>query len=104
VIGNDESGYDTCLGGIQCEDGHALAFVALGASISVGVLAGRRGWQAARLSLSVLILLMLFAMLDELAQGWTGRDASVDDWLADVSGALLGIVAGSQLARLLVQK
>jgi VanZ family protein len=43
-------------------------------------------------------------MLDELAQGWTGRDASVDDWLADVSGALLGIVAGSQLARLLVQK
>jgi hypothetical protein len=103
VIGS-ESGYDACVGGIPCEDGHAFAFIALGASLSLGVLAGSRGWRAALRAAAALALIMLFATADEVAQHWAGRDASLDDWLADVSGALLGIVMGSQLARLLVQR
>jgi hypothetical protein len=99
-----EAGYDTCLGGIDCEDGHALAFAALGVSLSAQVMAGRRGVRALAAAVRTLLLLAVFAMLDELAQDWMGRDASIADWLADVAGAFLGVVIGSELARFLVQE
>jgi hypothetical protein len=102
LIGDDR-GYDTCIGGIDCQDGHALAFIALGTSLGVQVLAGRRGRGALVRAVAVLLLLGVFAAVDELAQGWTGRDASFDDWLADASGALLGLVLGSEIARYLAQ-
>lgn len=102
LIGS-ESRYDTCLGGIDCQDGHALAFMALGASLAVLVLAGRRGLRRFAGGAVVLLILVGFAALDELAQGWMGRQPSFDDWLADVSGAVLGLVLGSELARFLVQ-
>jgi hypothetical protein len=99
-----EAGYDTCLGGIDCEDGHALAFAALGVSISTQMIAGRRGARALAAAARALLLLAAFAMASELAQGWSGRDASVEDWLADMAGAFLGVVVGSELARFLVQE
>jgi hypothetical protein len=102
-IGSETDSYDTCLGGIDCQDGHALAFMALGGSLAVLVLAGRRGLSALLGAVCVLVVLGAFAAFDESAQSWTGRDASVDDWLADMSGAVLGVVIGFEVARFLVQ-
>lgn len=99
LIGGSD-GYDTCLGGLSCQDGHALAFIALGISLTMQVLTGRRGTRVVLLAAGVLLLLVLFATADELAQRWAGRNASLDDWLADVSGGVLGMVIGGQLARL----
>ena len=103
-IGSESDSYDTCLGGINCQDGHALAFMALGGSFAVLVLAGRRGLSALLGAVCVLVLLGAFAAFDETAQGWAGRDPSFDDWLADMSGALLGVVIGFEVARFLVQE
>jgi len=99
-----ETGYDSCVGGISCEDGHALAFIALATSLTVQVLAGKRGARLLAGAIGVLILLAAFATGDELVQRWIGRDASIDDWLADVSGAVLGTVLGAQIARVLAQE
>lgn len=99
-----EASYDTCIGGISCQDGHMLAFMALGGSFAILVLTGRRGLRALIGALCVLAAVGAFAGLDEAAQGWTGRDASFDDWLADISGAALGVVVGFEVARFLVQE
>ncbi len=103
LIGGEAS-YDTCIGGISCQDGHALAFMALGGSFAVLVLTGRRGLSALLGAVCVLVALGAFAGLDEAAQGWAGRDSSSDDWLADMSGAVLGVVLGFEVARFLVQE
>ncbi len=42
-----------------------------------------------------------FGALDELHQNWIpGRDASVADWIADISGALVGLAVAPTLLRL----
>jgi VanZ family protein len=42
-----------------------------------------------------------FGALDELHQNWIpGRDASVADWIADFSGALVGLAVAPTLLRL----
>jgi len=68
---------------------HASLFAAL-------ALTGR--W--AGVSRVVLIpVLVLYGAGSEVIQGFIGRDAAVGDWLADVVGVLLGLVAWHWLAR-----
>jgi hypothetical protein len=43
--------------------------------------------------------LVLYAATSEVVQGWIGRDAAVGDWLADVVGVLLGLLAWEWFAR-----
>ena len=38
-------------------------------------------------------VLVLYAAASEVIQGLIGRDAAVGDWLADVVGVLLGLLA-----------
>ena len=44
-------------------------------------------------------LLVLYAAGSEVLQGLVGRDAAVGDWVADVVGLLLGLLAWQSLAR-----
>ena len=43
--------------------------------------------------------LVLYAAGSEVIQGLIGRDAAVGDWLADVLGVLIGLVAWQWIAR-----
>ena len=44
-------------------------------------------------------VLVLYGAVSEVIQGMIGRDAAVGDWLADVVGLLLGLLAWQWLAR-----
>jgi hypothetical protein len=43
--------------------------------------------------------LVLYAAVSEVLQGMIGRDAAVGDWVADVVGLLLGLLAWEWFAR-----
>jgi len=56
-------------------------------------------------TLAVLVIAFVgiatFGAVDELHQNWIpGRDASVADWIADISGAFVGLVVAPTLLRL----
>ncbi|MFN8583911.1 MAG: VanZ family protein [Dehalococcoidia bacterium] len=97
------AGADTCVGGIPCQDGHALAFLALALFASVHVAAAWSPRRQLTRLVGLFVLLVAFAAIDEFAQGWTGRDPSFADWLADTAGILLGVLVGAQLTRFLVR-
>ena len=44
-------------------------------------------------------VLILYAAVTEVLQGMIGRDAAVGDWVADVIGLLLGLLAWQALTR-----
>jgi hypothetical protein len=68
---------------------HASLFAAL-------ALTGR--W--ARIGRVVLVpALLLYGAASEVIQGLIGRDAAVGDWLADVVGIVLGVLAWQWLGR-----
>lgn len=68
---------------------HFLLFLppALFASLALGSRSGARG------AAKVLVAFAAWAALDELSQGLTGRDAELGDWVANVLGALTGVLA-----------
>jgi len=71
---------------------HIAAYGVLGllAALAYG---GR--WQAVRSAMFVLLpLLAAWGMVDELTQPIFGRTAAADDWICDVIGAAIGLVAG----------
>ena len=73
----------------------------LGASLG-GWYATSEGARRAprRLLFAIIFGIWLFAALDEVAQGYVGRDPSAMDWAEDMVGALLGLFGGSLLLRL----
>lgn len=53
----------------------------------------------------VVLAIWLFAASDELAQGWVeGRSPELIDWVADMLGAVTGLVAGSAGLRWLLER
>ena len=72
---------------------HATGYAVLGAVLSLTLIAhGRRGLPLAAL---VAAVLAAYGAFDELTQPLVGRDAALDDWLADVLGAVVaGAIAG----------
>lgn len=101
--GGGEAGHDACVGGIPCQDGHAIAFLVLAFFAAVHVSAS---WPAGHRLLPLVrlvTLLIAFATADEVAQRWAGRSPSVDDWLADLGGIVLGVVLASQITPLLLR-
>jgi len=62
----------------------SLAFTARWAGVGRGVLVP---------------VLVVYAAASEVIQGLIGRDAAVGDWLADLVGVLLGLLAWHRLAR-----
>lgn len=89
-----------CFLGLPCSLGHLVLFAALGASLS--------GWYATsayarrspiRTLLMLLLAIWIFAAADELAQPYVGRVADLDDWLLDMTGALIGLFGGGAALR-----
>jgi hypothetical protein len=101
--GNVEIG--VCTFGVPCWLGHFVTFAALGVALA--------GWYATsaaaarspqRVLVMIVLALWLFAALDELAQDQFGRDAELADWALDMAGALLGLLGGSILLRLIMRR
>jgi len=103
-LAGDDANSDVCVGGLACEDGHALAFLALGLFAAVHVSASWPPSERLRPLARLLVVLVAFAALDEFAQRWAGRDAALADWLADIAGVFLGVILGSQLTRILLRR
>jgi hypothetical protein len=61
-----------------------------GALFLVLALSGR--WAGVR-RVVLAPVLILYAAVSEVLQGMVGRDAAVGDWVADVVGVLLGLLA-----------
>lgn len=104
--GGSGGGGGDCRFGLPCLLGHFLAFGALGVVAAVRFATSdvaRRSPQ--RVLVMTVLAIWLFAGLDELAQGWVdGRDPSFEDWLADMVGAMLGLVLGSLGLRTLMER
>jgi VanZ family protein len=50
------------------------------------------GWTFRQTLIAVLGLAMVYGAIDELTQPLVGRSAEMADWLADVGGALMGLL------------
>src|SRR5262245_35313285 len=76
---------------------HLTAFATLAALLNVVATAiGFRSWKASAL---IIILIGLYALMDESTQV-SPRSPEVLDWLADICGAILGTVLYWLVARL----
>lgn len=76
---------------------HFGAYAVLGVLVARALLPNR---QLAALAVAF-VGIAGFAALDELHQRWIpGRDADVADWIADLSGALVGLVVAPTILRL----
>lgn len=85
-------------GGVNDTLAHFLMFLPLGFGAAVWLAPMPAEVQRRALPLLILVL-MLFAGLTELAQGQIdGRSATVADWMADVAGGVTGLVAGGMLS------
>ena len=95
-----------CALGLPCTLGHVGLFAVLGVA-AAGLFATSEATRRSprRVLLMMLLALWVFAALDELGQTWVeGRDPTLQDWVADMAGALLGMFAGSAVLRWLVAR
>lgn len=96
----DEAG---CAFGVPCTLGHAIAFGALGFTLSGLYVTSSFARRNPRRALVMLLLaIWIFASITELAQAEVGRDPSLEDWAADMAGAIGGLLLGGFLLRLIV--
>ena len=95
-------GLSGCPLGMPCWAWHVLLFALLGVPVALRYATSRAAVRSpVRVLLMVLLGLWLFAALDELAQNWIdGREPALEDWIADMAGALIGLAVGSLLLRL----
>lgn len=78
---------------------HVAAYFVLGFFVARGLALGAV-WSARAVAVGGAGLATLHGLFDELHQSFVpGRDASVDDVVADAIGAILGALAFSALAR-----
>lgn len=100
------SGLPGCPLGIPCALWHVLLFALLGVPVALRYATSRAAARSpVRVLLMVILALWIFAALDELAQNWIdGREPSLQDWLADMAGALIGLAVGSVLLRLALRR
>ena len=85
---------------------HALLFTLLGVPVALRYATSRAAARSPlRVLLMVVLAIWLFAALDELAQRWVeGRDADLGDWIADMGGALTGLLLGSLVLRFVLAR
>ena len=78
---------------------HALAFGAVGASAALGSMV-RKNAIGLEVFLEAWILTAFYGFIDEIHQRFTpSRSSDVADWLADVTGAAIGILIFFAFAR-----
>lgn len=99
--GAEGVGGEGCALGLPCVLGHAVVFSPLGVSLAGVFVTSGFARRSPRRALSMLFLaLWIFAALTELAQAEVGRDPSLGDWVADMIGAIVGLVAGGFALRM----
>ena len=98
----DGDGGEECAFGLPCVLGHFGLFALLGVALAVRFATSEAARRSpARAMLAVLFGLWLFAAVDEIAQGYVDRDPQLEDWLADMAGALVGFFGAGFVARAL---
>ena len=81
---------------------HAIAFAAVGAAAALGA-AVRKGLINLEVFLEAWILTAIYGFIDEVHQRYTpSRESDIADWLADISGAAIGILLFFALTRLIL--
>lgn len=70
---------------------HLIAYGLLGV-VTAAAASVRGGWNGSRLTLCVLVL-AVFAALDEVTQPLFGRAVEFADWVADLAGLAIGVAA-----------
>ena len=71
---------------------HALAYIVYGASIITMFTGIKDSMKKRTVIIFTLLIGILFGLSDELHQSYVpGRDASVEDWIADAIGIMLSI-------------
>ena len=81
---------------------HALGFFVLGSFFLLTLAA--HGVRSARRAVLVICVLAVYAALDEVTQELVNRYASLDDWLADVVGAVAAVILWEILLRVLAAR
>ena len=98
-----DGGEDGCPLGLPCLAWHFAIFAALGAVIAARYAtsdAARRSPQ--RVLGMVVLVIWVFAAATEMGQGWVeGREPQLIDWVANMAGAVCGLLLGSAALRLL---
>jgi VanZ family protein len=91
--------------GIPCNAGHFTLFALLGAAFAVRYATSDAARRAPRRTLIMVVLaLWIVAALTEWGQQWVdNHEPKLEDWLIDMAGGIFGMLAGSYLARLLLQ-
>jgi hypothetical protein len=95
-----------CLLGVPCLAGHFVVFALLGVPVALRFATSEAARRSPRRALAMVVLaIWVFAAVDELAQGWVdGREPNALDWVADMLGALTGLIAGSVGLRWLLER
>jgi VanZ family protein len=78
---------------------HFMVYLLLSVLLWASLWSGRRA--VGRLGATVIGTALLYGALDELTQPLVGRFASLDDWLADAGGVLVGVLVMSIVAGLM---
>ena len=82
---------------------HFLLFVGLGAPSALWYATSDGARRSPQRLLAMTVLgLWLFGGLTEVAQGAFGRDPEFSDWAWDVTGAVVGFVAGGAVWRIIL--
>jgi hypothetical protein len=89
-----------CLLGVPCTVGHALVFGALGFALAGLYVTSRFARRNPRRALVMILLgVWILAAGTELVQEQIGRAASLADWVADMVGAIAGLLGGGFVLR-----
>ncbi|MEQ8849357.1 VanZ family protein [Botrimarina sp.] len=82
---------------------HAAAYFGLALLTTVNLRLA--GWRMSPLGVAAVLLMVLtLAAIDELSQPIFGRVCDLADWLADATGAVLGVAVDAWRARYLRQR
>ncbi len=86
--------------------GHFLMFLVLGGAVALWYATSDLARRSPRRSLLMILLgLWVFAAATELGQGMMAeREPHVEDWFANMAGALTGLFGGSLLWRLILER
>lgn len=93
-----------CPFGLPCLAWHFGLFAALGVAIAARYATSEAARRSPRRVLGMVVLVIwLFAAASEMAQGWVdGRDPQLVDWVANMAGAIVGLLLGSAALRWLL--
>ena len=94
-----------CPLGLPCLAWHFGLFAGLGVAIAARYATSDAARRSPQRVLGMVVLgVWMFAAATEIGQGWVdGREPQLIDWVADMAGAVTGLLLGSVLLRWLLE-